>query len=177
MQPVELRSSDGGRAPKLLFTVHRRLLAAPQFRGAPCNQLLSASDDDVSSAPSWRGITPKGQLRALPASSQLNCDTSYHQRLNTDRSARQLHPTLCGQFLRGDASMLLRVVDRATRSAVPRRRRYSPRAGPFQPTTTSKVRVAEQSCEPETRGCSSHPECSRKPQRTAQFTDAFEAPT
>jgi hypothetical protein len=81
VHPVELRSSDGGRAPKLLFTVHRRLLAAPQFRGAPCNQLLSASDDEVSSAPSWRGITPNVKLRAQPAPTLFNCDTSSHQPL------------------------------------------------------------------------------------------------
>src|SRR5690606_11093432 len=39
-------------------------------------------------------LTPKGQLRASPAPSQLNCDTSYYQLLHTDRSARRLHPTL-----------------------------------------------------------------------------------
>jgi hypothetical protein len=36
-----------------------------------------------------------GQLRALPEPSQLNCDTSFCQLLQTDRSARQLHPTFC----------------------------------------------------------------------------------
>src|SRR5690606_1830882 len=41
-----------------------------------------------------RGITPKGQLRALPAPSHPNGDTSCYQHLHTHRSARRLHPTL-----------------------------------------------------------------------------------
>ena len=98
VHPVELRSSDGGRAPKLLFTVHRRLLAAPRSRDTPFIQLLSASDDEVSSAPSSRGITPKGKLQARPAPSQLNCDTSSHQHLHTARPACQLHPTLDSKY-------------------------------------------------------------------------------
>src|SRR5690606_24976841 len=39
-------------------------------------------------------LTPKGQLRALPAPSHPNGDTSCYQHLHTHRSARRLHPTL-----------------------------------------------------------------------------------
>jgi hypothetical protein len=35
--------------------------------------------------------TPDGQLRALPAPTQPNRDTSWHQLLRTDLPARQLH--------------------------------------------------------------------------------------
>ena len=35
-------------------------------------------------------LTPRVKLRARPAPSQLNCDTSYIQLLNTDLRARQL---------------------------------------------------------------------------------------
>ena len=50
------------------------------------------------------GLTPKGQLRALPAPSYLNCDTSSHQLLHTERSTRQLHPTLGRTFRRSLAA-------------------------------------------------------------------------
>src|SRR5688572_25598432 len=59
-------------------------------------------------------LTPKGQLRALPAPFQLNCDTSCHQHLHTDRSARQLHPTLDHQIVVADWDWRLHVYGSST---------------------------------------------------------------
>ena len=68
-----------------------RIAGAPH--GSKRDQMKTVADCCCRSY-TGRRITPKGQLRATPAPSRLNCDTSCHQLLRTDRPARQLHPTL-----------------------------------------------------------------------------------
>src|SRR5690606_23025632 len=84
----------GGRAPMLRYTVFRRSWLRRDLEGATGSSFLPPRKTNSRMLQISRGITPKGQLRALPAPSQLNCDTSYCQLLHTDRSARRLHPTL-----------------------------------------------------------------------------------
>jgi hypothetical protein len=52
-------------------------------------------------------ITPKGKLRAWPAPTFLNCDTSSYQLFASDKPARQLHPTFRQPFADGFRSFLL----------------------------------------------------------------------